>query len=99
VFFVCVFCVHESRLEQEFGIWFNLKYFEEKIFVGDWDECEKYMALQFFFVIINIRLICSLRLGSRSILKPWTGNSLHLYHHHSEIIIYHKHFKLQPQSG
>jgi len=41
--FVCVFCVHVSRLEQEFGLLFNLKYFEENILAADWDEWEKYL--------------------------------------------------------
>ncbi|RHN73141.1 hypothetical protein MtrunA17_Chr2g0295311 [Medicago truncatula] len=31
------------KLEQEYGLLFNLKYFEEKILAGDLDECEKYV--------------------------------------------------------
>ncbi|KEH37175.1 topless-like protein [Medicago truncatula] len=31
------------KVEQESGLFFNLKYFEEKILAGDWDECEKYL--------------------------------------------------------
>jgi len=77
--FVCVFCVHVSRLDQEYGLLFNLKYFEEKILAGDWDECAKYLnGFRKKLMIIDIRSICSLRLGSRSILNPWTGSSLHL---------------------
>jgi hypothetical protein len=30
-------------MEQETGIFFNLKYFEKKVLDGDWDECEKYL--------------------------------------------------------
>ena len=82
MFFVCVFCVHVSRLEQESGLLFNLKYFEEKILDGDWDESEKYLnGFTKILMTIDIRSICSLRLGSRSILKPWTGSSLHLIYH------------------
>lgn len=32
------------RLEQESGFFFNLKYFEEKVHAGEWDEVEKYLA-------------------------------------------------------
>ena len=32
------------RLEQESGLYFNLNYFEEKIWKGEWDELEKYMS-------------------------------------------------------
>ncbi|WJX23479.1 hypothetical protein P8452_12684 [Trifolium repens] len=31
------------KMEQETGIFFNLKYFEKKVLDGDWDECEKYL--------------------------------------------------------
>ena len=31
------------RLEQEYDLFSNLKYFEEKIFAGEWDEYEKYL--------------------------------------------------------
>ncbi|KAI3770509.1 hypothetical protein L6452_01645 [Arctium lappa] len=32
------------RLEQESGFYFNIKYFEEKVHAGDWDEVEKYLS-------------------------------------------------------
>ncbi|KHG04331.1 Topless-related 2 -like protein [Gossypium arboreum] len=32
------------RLEQESGFFFNMKYFEEKILAGEWDEVEKYLS-------------------------------------------------------
>ncbi|XP_009611827.1 topless-related protein 3-like isoform X1 [Nicotiana tomentosiformis] len=32
------------RLEQESGFFFNLKYFEEKVHAGEWDEVEKYLS-------------------------------------------------------
>ena len=32
------------RLEQESGFYFNVKYFEEKVHAGEWDEIEKYMS-------------------------------------------------------
>lgn len=32
------------RLEQESGFFFNVKYFEEKVHAGEWDEVEKYLA-------------------------------------------------------
>jgi len=43
VFLFVVFCVRVSRLQQESSLLFNLKYFEEKILVRDWDECKKYL--------------------------------------------------------
>lgn len=35
---------HVYRLEQESGFFFNLKYFEEKVHAGEWDEVEKYLS-------------------------------------------------------
>ncbi|XP_019088639.1 PREDICTED: topless-related protein 2 [Camelina sativa] len=32
------------KLEQESGYFFNLKYFEEKAMLGEWDEVEKYLS-------------------------------------------------------
>ncbi|KAI3752557.1 hypothetical protein L2E82_24591 [Cichorium intybus] len=32
------------RLEQESGFYFNVKYFEEKVHAGEWDEVEKYLS-------------------------------------------------------
>jgi hypothetical protein len=32
------------RLEQESGFFFNVKYFEEKVIGGEWDEVEKYLS-------------------------------------------------------
>ncbi|KAL5228439.1 hypothetical protein ABZP36_016704 [Zizania latifolia] len=32
------------KLEQESGFFFNMKYFEEKVHAGDWDEVEKYLS-------------------------------------------------------
>ncbi|KAL6188536.1 hypothetical protein ACLB2K_039928 [Fragaria x ananassa] len=32
------------RLEQESGFFFNMKYFEEKALLGEWDEVEKYLS-------------------------------------------------------
>ena len=32
------------RLEQESGLFFNAKYFEELVLGGDWDEVEKYLS-------------------------------------------------------
>ena len=32
------------RLEQESGFLFNMKYFEEKVQAGEWDEVEKYLS-------------------------------------------------------
>ncbi|XP_009785868.1 topless-related protein 3-like [Nicotiana sylvestris] len=32
------------RLEQESGFFFNMKYFEEKVHAGEWDEIEKYLS-------------------------------------------------------
>ncbi|XXG54028.1 hypothetical protein AAC387_Pa03g2008 [Persea americana] len=35
-------CVH--KLEQESGFFFNMKFFEEKVLAGEWDEVEKYLS-------------------------------------------------------
>jgi hypothetical protein len=32
------------RLEQESGFFFNMKYFEEKVHAGEWDEVERYLS-------------------------------------------------------
>jgi hypothetical protein len=32
------------RLEQESGFYFNIKYFEEKVLAGEWDEVERYLS-------------------------------------------------------
>lgn len=32
------------RLEQESGFYFNMRYFEEKVHAGEWDEVEKYLS-------------------------------------------------------
>ncbi|XP_045791919.1 topless-related protein 2-like [Trifolium pratense] len=32
------------KMEQETGIYFNLKYFEKQVLAGEWEECEKYLA-------------------------------------------------------
>ena len=40
IFDVTLFC----RLEQESGFFFNMKYFEEKVHAGEWDEVEKYLS-------------------------------------------------------
>jgi hypothetical protein len=32
------------RLEKESCVFFDLKYFEEKILAGEFDECEKYLS-------------------------------------------------------
>ncbi|XP_010546752.1 PREDICTED: topless-related protein 3 isoform X2 [Tarenaya hassleriana] len=32
------------RLEKESGFFFNMKYFEEKVLAGEWDEVEKYLS-------------------------------------------------------
>lgn len=33
-----------NRLEQESGFYFNMKYFEEEVHNGNWDEVEKYLS-------------------------------------------------------
>ncbi|MQM23618.1 hypothetical protein Taro_056685 [Colocasia esculenta] len=32
------------KLEQEFGFFFNMKYFEEMVLGGEWEEVEKYLS-------------------------------------------------------
>ncbi|KAM0861874.1 hypothetical protein ACQ4PT_045607 [Festuca glaucescens] len=32
------------KLEQESGFYFNIKYFEEKVLAGEWDEVERYLS-------------------------------------------------------
>ena len=36
-------CALEFRFEQESGIFFNMKYFEEKVLAGKLDDAEKYL--------------------------------------------------------
>lgn len=33
-----------SRLEQESGFFFNMKYFEDQVQAGEWDEVERYLS-------------------------------------------------------
>lgn len=33
-----------DRLEQESGFFFNMKYFEDEVHNGNWDEVEKYLS-------------------------------------------------------
>lgn len=33
-----------DRLEKESGVYFNMKYFEDTILVGKWEEAESYMS-------------------------------------------------------
>lgn len=40
--FCWIFC--GCRLEQESGFFFNMKFFEEKVLAGEWDEVEKYLS-------------------------------------------------------
>lgn len=42
--FEFVMVVVELRLEQESGFLFNMKYFEEKVLGGEWEEVEKYLS-------------------------------------------------------
>lgn len=41
---VLVFARFYGRLEQEAGFFFNMKYFEEKVQAGEWEEAEKYLS-------------------------------------------------------
>jgi len=36
--------LNEYRLEKESGFFFNMKYFEEKVQAGEWEEVEKYLS-------------------------------------------------------
>ena len=38
------FWVENDRLEQESGFFFNMKYFEDEVHNGNWDEVEKYLS-------------------------------------------------------
>ena len=38
------FAISESRLEQESGFFFNMRYFEDMVTGGEWDEVEKYLS-------------------------------------------------------
>ena len=47
--FIVHFCLLKKnvgifRLEKESGFFFNLKYFEEKVQAGEWEEVEKYLS-------------------------------------------------------
>ncbi|KAL6536148.1 RNA polymerase II associated Paf1 complex subunit Tpr1 [Orobanche hederae] len=39
-----LFCPHDLMLEQESAFFFNMKYFEEKVHAGEWEEVEKYLS-------------------------------------------------------
>lgn len=34
----------KNRLEQESGFFFNMKYFEEEVHYGNWDDVERYLS-------------------------------------------------------
>ena len=36
--------INKNRLEQESGFFFNMKYFEDEVHNGNWDEVEKYLS-------------------------------------------------------
>lgn len=36
--------LNACRLEKESGFFFNMKYFEEKVQAGEWEEVEKYLS-------------------------------------------------------
>lgn len=38
----CVYNLY--RLEQESGFFFNMKYFEDQVQAGEWDEVERYLS-------------------------------------------------------
>lgn len=40
---IIAYC-HINRLEQESGFFFNMKYFEDEVHSGNWDEVEKYLS-------------------------------------------------------
>lgn len=37
-------CLDCERLEQESGVFFNIRHFEEAVLAGDWDEVERYLS-------------------------------------------------------
>lgn len=37
-------CTSNYRLEQESGFFFNMKYFEDEVHNGNWEEVEKYLS-------------------------------------------------------
>lgn len=39
-----LFCFLLNRLEQESGFFFNMKYFEDEVHNGNWDEVERYLS-------------------------------------------------------
>ena len=56
LFFSCIYFEHfsnemviimefsDDRLEQESGFFFNMKYFEDEVHNGNWDDVEKYLS-------------------------------------------------------
>lgn len=36
--------INPFRLEQESGFYFNMKYFEDQVQAGEWDEVERYLC-------------------------------------------------------
>ncbi|XP_050902160.1 protein TOPLESS [Lathyrus oleraceus] len=43
VFLILQF-LDEEKLEQESGFFFNMKYFEDEVHSGNWDEVERYLS-------------------------------------------------------
>lgn len=43
-FITIVYCSMVNRLEQESGFFFNMKYFEDEVHNGNWDEVERYLS-------------------------------------------------------
>ena len=43
-FFLTWNYIYAFRLEQESGFFFNMKYFEDQVQAGEWDEVERYLC-------------------------------------------------------
>nr|GMD78085.1 protein TPR2-like isoform X1 [Ipomoea batatas] len=41
---LCIVTCGDDRLEQESGFYFNMKYFEDQVQAGEWDEVERYLS-------------------------------------------------------
>jgi len=42
--YIFLYNFYAWRLEQESGFYFNMRYFEEMVTNGEWDEVEKYLS-------------------------------------------------------
>jgi len=78
------------RLEQESGFFFNMKYFEEQVQAGEWDEVERYLSgftkvednrysMKIFFEIRKQKYLEAL---DKWVQMSFTIKSFHMFQQH-----------------